>query len=204
MTEEERFDGLLREQCLTFADIRGEDSRVLMMHYKLLREWNRRINLTGRATLEEAIVRHYAESLFLACLVPRWVKSVVDVGSGAGFPGFPVAVLRPDVEVTLVESDQRKAAFLREASDLVRNIHVRCVRAELLNDKCDGVIGRAVRPTEIVATARRVAAWIGILLSRNDAEALASRIDFHIMALPWNPSSVALIGTVPRETLQNR
>ncbi len=203
MTEEERFDGLLREQCLTFADSRSGDSRVLMMHYKLLREWNRRINLTGEATLEEAVVRHYAESLFLASLVPHWVKSVVDVGSGAGFPGFPLAVRRPDVEVTLVESDQRKAAFLREASDLVRNIQVRCVRAESLHDKCAGVIGRAVRPTEIVVTARRIAAWFGILLSRNDAEALASRIDSQMVALPWNPSSVALIGSVPRETFQN-
>ena len=202
MTEEERFDGLLREQCLTFADIRGEDSRVLMMHYKLLREWNRRINLTGRATLEEAVIRHYAESLFLASLVPRWVNSVVDVGSGAGFPGFPLAVLRPDIQVTLVESDQRKAAFLREASDLVRNIQVRCVRAESLNDRCDGVIGRAVRPTEIEVTARRIAAWSGILLSRNDAEALASRVDSQMVALPWDPASVALIGTVPRETSQ--
>lgn len=201
MTEGERFDQLLGEQCACFANIRGEDARVLMKHFELLSRWNRRVNLIGEATLEEAVVRHYAESLFLASLVPRWVQRAVDVGSGAGFPGFPLAVLRPDIEVTLVESDQRKAAFLREASDLAGNIRVRCVRAEALDGTFDAVVGRAVRPIEILVTARRIARWFGILMARSDADVLVQRMASEVQALPWNPSSVALIGTVPRETV---
>jgi 16S rRNA (guanine527-N7)-methyltransferase len=200
MTEAERFDQLLRERCAGIANIGDAETRVLMKHYELLRQWNRRINLTGETTLEEAVVRHYAESIFLASLVPGWVRRVADLGSGAGFPGVPLAVLRSDVEVTLVESDQRKAAFLREASDLACNIRVRCVRAEFLNGTFDAVIGRAIRPAEILETARRIATWFGMLLGQSDAEDLVRNLDAKVLALPWNPSSVVLIGKVPRET----
>lgn len=204
MTEAERFEELLRRQCAGFASIGGEVSRVLMRHYELLRQWNKRLNLTGAATLEEAVIRHYAESLFLATLLPKSARRVADLGSGGGFPGFPLAVLRPDVEVTLVESDQRKAAFLREVSDFAGNIRVRCIRAESLEGAFDAVVGRAIRPADILATARRIAGGFGILLSRSDAEVLAGSVNSQVWPLPWAPSSAALVGLVPRETIQAR
>jgi len=186
MTEAERFEELLRRQCAGFASIGGEISRVLMRHYELLRQWNKRLNLTGAATLEES------------------ARRVADLGSGGGFPGFPLAVLRPDVEVTLVESDQRKAAFLREVSDFAGNIRVRCIRAESLEGTFDAVVGRAIRPADILATARRIAGGFGILLSRSDAEVLAGSVNSQVWPLPWAPSSAALVGLVPRETIQVR
>jgi 16S rRNA (guanine527-N7)-methyltransferase len=204
MTEAERFEQLLRVHCVPFARISSEVSRVLVMHYELLCAWNRKLNLTGVTELEEAVVRHYAESLFLATLLPDSAHRVADLGSGGGFPGFPLAVLRPDAEVILVESDQRKAAFLREASDLVRNIRVRCIRAESLDEPFDAVVGRAIHPAAILAAARRIAGWFGILLSRNDAEVLARSVNSQVRPLPWDPSSAALVGTVPRETVQSR
>jgi len=126
-------------------------------------------------------------------------SQVADLGSGGGFPGFPLAVLRPDVEVTLVESDQRKAAFLREVSDFAGNIRVRCIRAESLEGTFDAVVGRAIRPADILATARRIAGGFGILLSRSDAEVLAGSVNSQVWPLPWAPSSAALVGLVPRE-----
>jgi 16S rRNA (guanine(527)-N(7))-methyltransferase RsmG len=203
MTEADRFEKLLRGHCAGFVDVSSEVSRVLIRHYELLRQWNKRLNLTGAATLEEAVVRHYAESLFLATLLPESAGRVADLGSGAGFPGFPLAVLRPDVEVILVESDQRKAAFLREVSDLASNIRVRCIRAEALDGTFDAVIGRAVRPVDILATARRIAAGFGMLLSRSDAEVLNRSVNSRVWPLPWAPSSAALVGIVPRETIQS-
>ena len=202
MTEAGRFEKLLRGQCASFVDVSSEVSRVLMRHYELLSQWNKRLNLTGAATLEEAVVRHYAESLFLATLLPKSARRVADLGSGGGFPGFPLAVLRPEVEVVLVESDQRKAAFLREVSDFAGNIRVRCIRVESLEGTFDAVVGRAIRPADVLATARRIAAGFGILLSRSDAELLAKSVNSQVWPLPWNPASAALVGIVPRETIQ--
>ena len=169
-------------------------------HYELLRRWNPRLNLTSVIDLEQAAVRHYAESLFLASLVPATVRKAADIGSGAGFPGFPVAAALPKAEVFLIESDQRKAAFLREASDLSPNIRVRCARAQSVTDRLDAVVGRAVRPSEILDTAHRTANWFGILLSRKDADLLAASNSAEVRLLPWDEESAVLFGYVPRET----
>jgi 16S rRNA (guanine527-N7)-methyltransferase len=68
----------------------------------------------------------------------------VDIGSGAGFPGVPVAVVRPDCDVTLVESHQRKAVFLREATRELANVHVIPRRVESVEERFDRAISRAV------------------------------------------------------------
>lgn len=83
---------------------------------ELLRRWQPRINLVGASTLADPWRRHVLDSAQLAPLVPATARRLVDLGSGAGFPGLVLAALRPDLEVTLAESDQRKAAFLREAA----------------------------------------------------------------------------------------
>src|ERR1035441_7985957 len=90
----------------------------------MLLRWNQKLNLTSIRNREEAIQRHYGESLFLGMRLPPGAWKIADIGSGAGFPGFPVAVLRPDCQVTLIESHQRKAVFLRESSRKQPNIRV--------------------------------------------------------------------------------
>jgi len=81
----------------------------------LLVAWSARINLVGRATLDDLWRRHFLDSAQLLPLIPAGAQSLVDLGSGAGFPGLVLAVLGvPGVE--LVEADRRKAAFLREAA----------------------------------------------------------------------------------------
>src|SRR5262245_60639587 len=82
----------------------------------LLERWQTAINLIGRTTLDQVWVRHLLDSAQLAPLVPADAQSLVDLGSGAGFPGLIVAALRPDLDVTLVEADARKAAFLGESA----------------------------------------------------------------------------------------
>jgi 16S rRNA (guanine527-N7)-methyltransferase len=81
----------------------------------LLLKWNARMNLTAARTPEEIVRRHFAESIFAARLIPKKVKTLVDFGSGAGFPGIPIAIARPEIGVTLAESQGKKAAFLLEA-----------------------------------------------------------------------------------------
>jgi 16S rRNA (guanine527-N7)-methyltransferase len=81
----------------------------------LLLKWNARLNLTAVRKPEEIVRRHFAECIFAADQIPSRAKTLLDFGSGAGLPGIPIAILRPDLAVTLAESQGRKAAFLQEA-----------------------------------------------------------------------------------------
>jgi 16S rRNA (guanine527-N7)-methyltransferase len=90
-------------------------ARLETMVETLLR-WQKAINLVGRATLDEVWTRHILDSAQLLPLIPAAAKDLVDLGSGAGFPGLVLAALRPELDVTLIESDARKSAYLGEAA----------------------------------------------------------------------------------------
>lgn len=81
----------------------------------LLLRWNARMNLTAVRSPEEMVGRHFAESIFAAQQLSNQVNTLLDFGSGAGLPGIPIAICRPEIAVTLAESQGKKAAFLREA-----------------------------------------------------------------------------------------
>lgn len=169
----------------------------LEAHYSLLQRWNSKVNLVGASTLATAALRHYCESAFLAAGLPDGVRSVVDIGSGAGFPGFPLAVMCPQVSVVLVESDKRKAAFLRESCG-VPNVEVANVRMESFGRPCDAVISRAVEPKGILAWAAARAIHLGFVGSLNDILALADEAVFtnrSVTAFPWQPRSGSFWGT---------
>ncbi len=87
----------------------------LSVYLDLLIKWNAKTNLTAIREPGEIVGRHFGESLFAASLVPQGTRTLLDFGSGAGFPGLPIALLRPELEVTLAESQNKKASFLREA-----------------------------------------------------------------------------------------
>jgi 16S rRNA (guanine527-N7)-methyltransferase len=89
--------------------------RLEIMVETLLR-WQKAINLVGRATLDDVWTRHILDSAQLAALIPKEARTLADLGSGAGFPGIVLAALRPDLDVTLIESDARKSAYLGEAA----------------------------------------------------------------------------------------
>jgi 16S rRNA (guanine527-N7)-methyltransferase len=88
--------------------------------------------------------------LYLATRLPPGPLRVVDIGSGAGFPGIPVAIYRPELRVDLVESHQRKAVFLREAARILSNVCVLPRRAEEVTASYDWTISRAVRPDDVL------------------------------------------------------
>ena len=87
----------------------------LSLYLDLLLKWNARTNLTAIRDPEEIVRRHFGESLFAARHLNPETPTLLDFGSGAGFPGLPIALLRPHIAVTLAESQNKKAAFLREA-----------------------------------------------------------------------------------------
>lgn len=80
-----------------------------------LERWQKAINLVGKNTLDRAWKRHVLDSAQIVPLIPADARSLADLGSGGGFPGLVIAAMRPDLEITMIESDARKAAFLGEA-----------------------------------------------------------------------------------------
>ena len=92
----------------------GGVAASLFEHYQELCRWNPRLSLIGPGTADMAVERHYAESLAAGRLVAP-ARNLVDLGSGAGFPGLILAAAHPALDVTLVEPRERKVAFLRNA-----------------------------------------------------------------------------------------
>jgi 16S rRNA (guanine527-N7)-methyltransferase len=109
-------------------------------------KWNARINLTAIRTPEDIVRRHFGESLFAGLRLGA-CQTLLDFGSGAGFPGLPIQLLRPDVAVTVAESRSRKAAFLHEVTrslDLPAEVWAGRVEAMPASRRFDTVTLRAV------------------------------------------------------------
>lgn len=175
------------EPCHSEARSAGESVlTVTQLHnistyIDILRRWNARINLTAIRDEEEIVTRHFGESLFAArhlfppcSSVPSGVdgSKVADVGSGAGFPGIPIKLWAPEISLTLIESNQKKATFLKEITRALTltNVNIQTARAEsLAGVSFDVVTFRAVERFEsilpvaanLVAPGGRLALLIG-------------------------------------------
>lgn len=117
------------------ASVSRETRERLDVYVHLLRKWNKTINLISRSTMDDVWHRHIADSLQLADLIDFHPESWLDLGSGGGLPGLIVAAkLKEDSErthVTLIESDQRKCAFLSTAAiDMDLDVTIECRRIE--------------------------------------------------------------------------
>ena len=107
-------------------------------HYRLLQKWNRRMNLTGLKDEEAIVRRHFLEPMAVADLLASDGR-LVDLGSGNGFPAIPLKVLRPGLDLVLVESSEKKSAFLwavlREVG--LKDARVETRRVQSLSDLAD-------------------------------------------------------------------
>lgn len=168
---------------------------ALEAHLDLLERWNRTINLTAIKSREEAISKHLGESLFLAAHLPAGTPSVCDLGSGGGFPGIPVAIARPDCQISLVEADVRKGVFLREASRKLPNVRVLTSRFEDLEGEFDWLISRAVNLSKVSGGPLcRNAAFLGNVESGAKKRTQAGRFRWRTELIPWNPASFLSLG----------
>jgi 16S rRNA (guanine(527)-N(7))-methyltransferase RsmG len=160
------------------------------------------------------VIRHYCESLFFGSHLPDGSLSVADVGSGAGFPGVPIAILNPSWRVTLIESNQRKAVFLRESTRDLENVSVVARRAEEVEGNYDWVVSRAVNPKEVTALIPRLAPRIGLMLGGADLLELKAEKQIawsEPIRLPWGDRRICVYGhcstwnsssSVPRGTTE--
>ena len=166
MTEQgtgERLNAALVEAGLEPLD--EQATAKFAMYVSLILRWSARLNLTSARTEDAIISRHLAESIACAMALPLGVATLLDYGSGAGFPGIPIAICRPEIAVILAESQGKKAAFLQEAARVLGNSSKVCAaRAETLRTAFDFVVLRAVdRMPEAVAAAAKLVAPAGFL-----------------------------------------
>ena len=191
-----QFAELLRKHLAGILEPSDAQIEALTQHYDLLVHWNQRLNLTAIRNLEDAVIRHYCESLFFASHLPE-AESILDFGSGAGFPGIPMAIWRPDWRLTLAESHQRKAVFLREASRSLPNVKVEAKRAEELSGRFDFVVSRAVSPTTVLETASSLAKNVGLMIGKADVETVLAHPGIRWsdpVAMPWGMERVCVYG----------
>jgi 16S rRNA (guanine527-N7)-methyltransferase len=190
------FADLLSSRLASFRKLSDEQADQLRRHYDLLVRWNKVLNLTAIRTLEEAVERHYCESIFAAAHLPQGRLSIADLGSGAGFPGIPIAVVRPECSVTLIESHQRKAVFLREAARELPNVRVIGRRAEDVSERFDWVVSRAVKYSDIAEDLKRLGESVELLTGEVGLSDLPG-FDWQVpVRLPWGEHRLLWIGRV--------
>jgi 16S rRNA (guanine527-N7)-methyltransferase len=138
-------------RALGAFQITVDDAQVVLVQrfMKILGHWNEKLNLTAIRDPLEILHRHFCESMFAASAVPVEFGRLADIGTGAGFPGIPIKIVRPEIELFLVESNIKKGTFLAEVlRDLeLRNAKVLISRYEELGEELaplDYVCARAV------------------------------------------------------------
>ncbi len=173
----------------------------------LLLRWNSKLNLTSVREPEQIVRRHFAECASVAHHLPEDTATLLDYGSGAGFPGIPIAICRPDIQVTLAESQAKKAAFLRE---VVRTLQISAQtydrRVETLPEAqlYDAVTFRAVEKMEtaIPYGAVRARRYVVLMIT----ESLATKYTKLVpdvswrepIRLPYSDHGILLIGSMGR------
>ena len=178
----------------------------LSNYLHLLLKWNVRTNLPAVRASQEIVRLHFAHSLFCSRHIAPSAHTLLDFGSGAGFPGIPIALARPAIRATLAESQGRKAAFLREAVRVLNlNVQIWAQRVEAMpaEQLFDAITLRAVDQMESACriAASRLAPGGQILILTtlrltDSTTALLPDISWrHPIHLPHTEHGVLLIGT---------
>jgi len=161
-------------------------------YLSLIVRWNSRVNLTAVRDEEGILSRHFVESIFCGRVLPPGISTLLDFGSGAGLPGIPIALCRPEIAVTLAESQGKKAAFLQEAIRVLElGARVYAGRAEMLDSTFDCV---ALRAVDRMAAAVKSAA--GLVRQGGRLVLLTTRHELDGLMTAAGPA-VALSQTVP-------
>ena len=189
-----------------FAGLNAEQIEQLENYLALLVKWNARVNLTALREPAEIIDRHLAESIFAARQITSRVKTLLDFGSGAGLPGIPIAIARPEIGVTLAESQNKKAAFLREA---VRTLGLKTeVWAERVETMAPEHVFDAVtlRAVDKMADACRTAVdrlvpggWIAVFATRRTEPVLEGIRWEAEVAIPGSEQGILKMGVRERK-----
>lgn len=178
----------------------------LATHYQLLLKWNQKIALTALTNPLAAACQHYFEAL---CALPYLDNNLVtgaDIGSGAGFPGLPIALAKPSLTISLIEADKRKAGFLGEVRRQLQltNLKVVCERFENVPLDYDLIMVRAIEKLETqfsrLLSASHKAQTLIFFVSKElaqrlcaDHQELTTLYQYQIIELPESQNRAMLI-----------
>ncbi len=208
------------EPFVSPSRLSAEQLDYISIYIDILQTWNRKVNLTAVRRPEEMVTRHFGESLFAARhllaghpLAAQPVR-VIDVGAGAGFPGLPMKIYAPAIRLTLIEANQRKAAFLREVIRELKlgEAEVFAGRAEDFTGRADLVTMRAVEKFQralsaavrLVATRGRIALLIGPRQVDAAQQAQPGLIWEPALAIPGSSQRVLAVGLNQEEQESNQ
>lgn len=139
-------------EALEMLDMRFRNEYVLAFssYLELLKKWSRAYNLTSIKEDREIVVKHFIDSLIYLKAIPESAVTLADIGTGAGFPGVPVKIVRPDLKVYLIEPSRKKASFLRNLIKELVLHDIFVLRCRVENYPCDQ--GDAPERFDIVTT----------------------------------------------------
>ena len=146
--------------CEGFAPLCEKQREQLNMYANLLIEWNEKMNLTAITEPQEVVYKHFLDCLqFFSCVSVGENARIIDVGTGAGFPGLVLKIARPDMQLTLLDSLNKRITFLNEVIEKlelsgVATIHVRAeegARKAELRESYDIACARAVAPLNVLS-----------------------------------------------------
>ena len=156
--EKEEWKKILQKQSKSLEIELEDKKQEQFYHYmELLQKWNENINLTAITEPEEVLQKHFIDSLTIMPYIKKDEK-VIDVGTGAGFPGIPLKIAKEDVEVTLLDALNKRLNFLNEIIQVlelstIETIHLRAEEAgrnKDLREKFDVSVSRAVAPLSVL------------------------------------------------------
>lgn len=124
-----------------------EQLNAFMTYLSELKKWNRAYNLTALRSDEDIILKHFLDSLLYLKAIHTREKTIADAGAGAGFPGIPIKIIRPEVRLILIESSGKKCTFLRH---IIRTLKIE--NAEVLNKRIEALGKEYEKPFDIVVS----------------------------------------------------
>ena len=190
-------------------------------YVQFLSKWNARMNLTAIQSPIDVLKILFAESFFAAGLVGDPKGSILDIGSGAGFPGLAMALYRPELKLILLEARKKRAAFLAALRRELGLVEVEvwnrrleeCLRADfsdlptLLTMRAVGGIGAVVEyGSRLLRGDRRILLFSSVQAAKSTLEDVKNVCWQPPVPIPWNPTHLILLGhaDVPRETLRSK
>jgi 16S rRNA (guanine527-N7)-methyltransferase len=187
------------------CELSPQQLHQIQLYLDLLLKWNSRISLTAIRNREEIVRRHFGESLFAGGhLQAEFASSLADFGSGAGFPGLPIKIMAPQLELRLIESQQKKATFLREVVRTLelKNVIVHSGRGEEFKLKTQIVTMRAVEKFDVslpvaaslVDLGGRLGLLIGAVQASAARNALAEFAWREPITMPESRERILMIG----------
>ena len=147
---ESRGAEILKEGLLSLSLTPSDDGmKCFSIYLSELKKWNKACNLTGIRNDEDIVIKHFLDSLLYLGPIPQGIVRVADIGSGAGFPGIPIKILRPEIEMYLIEPSWKKAAFLRH---ITRQLKIEGIKIIEKRIEEITVLAELVTPVDVVLT----------------------------------------------------